>query len=109
MLVLAVDIDQQAGDLLQPGRGHGLVIDPADAAVEHNFPGDDEQAVLVRHRLQGGQGLQLLRRIHGENKLHVGVGCALADAVPGRLAAEGHTHGADDDGFTGARLAGENV
>ncbi len=109
MLVLTVDVDQQAGDLLQPGRGHGLVVDPADASVRHDFPGDDEQAVLIRHRIQGGQGFQLLRRIHGEYKLHVGVGRALADAVPGRLAAKGHADGADDNGFTGPRLAGEDI
>ena len=108
-VVLAVDVQQFGTDLPQLADCDGAAIGPTGIlAVTENLPLQKQRPVLIRGHTVGGQSRQF-RGYTGKlrtDKSLIGPG---ADQLPGSTAAQHRAHGVDDDGLTGAGLAGKGV
>ena len=109
MLMLPVYVQQQACNLAQSGHGHCLIVDTADTPGRGQLPGYDYQSVLRGFHLQLPESLPLLFPCGGKHQLNIGVVSPWTYTAFGRLAAQGHGYGTDDDGFSGSGFTGEDI
>ena len=112
MLVLAVNIHQQAGKLLILGEGGKRAVNPAGgAALGGDFPGQHQfvfrvllgQALLLQKRAGGGAIGQV------KQALHPGLIAPGADQLLLGAAPQQQRDGIHQDGFARARFAGEHM
>src|SRR5690242_10869804 len=108
--MLPVQIHQQPANLSQNSRGYRRSVDPGATATTHrNLALQHESLVFDFYSTLIGELYDALEVGDVEHALDRGFVRAGADQVSARPLAEEQTQRADDDGFTGARLAREHI
>jgi hypothetical protein len=105
VVVLSVDVDEPAADLTEPAHRHEDAVDEGLArALDGDGALDEELAVLGF-----GQAVEV-ETLPGdvEDGLDEGLRLPGPDEVGRALLAEDESDGVDDDGFSRARLAGQD-
>ena len=108
ILVLAVYVDQPPPNLPQDREGGRLSADLAQVATVGRQCAREDKAAILRRVAERGNLLRQRGR-EGENCGHLGPVAAGADQVAGGALSQYGAYGVDDNGFSGAGLAGQQV
>ena len=107
-VVLAVDVRDAAAELAEEGKGDDGPVDPAQALFPRaDLPAEHERVVGGHARF--AQDFLHVKTIHVSGERDGRFVRACADVIGIGAAAKGHGDGFDDDGFTCASLAGDDV
>ena len=105
-IVLAVDIDELNAQLVKAGHIDQNAVDPADIfSVQINLPGNHRFRVVF-HAVFRKPGIFRNLRKHRPDGGTLGAG---TDHIPVGPLAQYGGNGVNDNGFTGAGFAGQNV
>ena len=108
-----MDVHQTLADLLQNGKRHAATIDAGTttAAAAGYLTADDQRAVLGLQTVLVEDAFEVCRQIlrKNEDALHERALGAATHRLRSQPISQQRADGVDQDGFAGARLAGDDI